>query len=71
MQTWEYKSFLTNGPGMEDALNQLGQEGWEAIAVVPTTHHYEDGQAISMTWTATQWGVTQYRIVLKRAAPGR
>ena len=68
MVTWEYQSFLTNGPEMEEALNKAGREGWELASVTATTYRYEDAQATGVTWSPTQWGVMQYRVVLKRQA---
>ena len=67
MATWEYHSFLTNGPDLEEALNNAGKQGWEAVTVTATTYRYEDSAAAGLSgMTPTQWGVTQYRVVLKR-----
>lgn len=66
MTTWEYQSFLTNGPGLEEALNNAGKQGWEAFSIIPTTYLYEDSVSGLGGLTPTQWGVTQYRVVTKR-----
>lgn len=67
MTTWEYQSFLTNGPEMEEKLNGAGSQGWELVSVNPTVHRYEDSQSIGIGgMTPTQWGVMQYRVVMKR-----
>lgn len=35
MQRWEYRTFdLVKRRDEVDALNQLGREGWEAVAIV-------------------------------------
>jgi hypothetical protein len=68
MATWEYQSFLTNGPGMEEALNKSAREGWELVTVTATTYRYEDAQASGVSWAPTQWGAIQYRVVMKRQA---
>lgn len=65
--TWEYQSFLTDGPDLEGALNTAGKQGWEAVSVTATTYRYEDSQAAGLSgMTPTQWGVIQYRVVMKR-----
>jgi hypothetical protein len=67
MATWEYQSFLIHGPELEEALNNAGKQGWEVVTVTATTYRYEDSQAAGLSgMTPTQWGVTQYRVVLKR-----
>ncbi len=67
MTTWEYQSFMTNGPGLEEALNTAGKQGWEAVSVTATTYRYEDSQSVGIGgMTPTQWGVMQYRVVMKR-----
>ena len=45
MTTWEYQSFMTNGPGLEEALNTAGKQGWEAVSVTATTYRYR-GQPV-------------------------
>ena len=67
MATWEYQSFLTNGPDLEDELNAAGKQGWELVSVTAVTYRYEDSAAAGLSgMTPTQWGVTQYRVALKR-----
>lgn len=67
MATWEYQSFLTTGPDLVDQLNAAGKQGWEAVAVIPTTTVAESSAPAGITGLAiNQWGVSQYRVVLKR-----
>jgi hypothetical protein len=67
MTTWEYQSFLTNGPDMEATLNAAGRQGWEAVSINAVTHKYEDSVPAGLSGiTPTQWGATQYRVVMKR-----
>ncbi len=68
MVMWEYQSFMTNGPEMEEKMNAAGRQGWELVSVNATVYRYEDAQATGVTWTPTQWGVMQYRVVMKRQA---
>ncbi|HEX9038998.1 MAG TPA: hypothetical protein VF808_18595 [Ktedonobacterales bacterium] len=67
MVTWEYQSFLINGPDLQETLNHAGGQGWELVSVTPTTYRYEDSQTTGLSgMTPTQWGATEYRVVLKR-----
>ena len=67
----EYKSVLCGGgDNMEVVLSPLGAQGWEAVGFVPVTHRAAN------TWTSrpdiefvTEWGATQYRVLLKRRKP--
>ncbi|WP_406699750.1 hypothetical protein V5E97_12910 [Singulisphaera sp. Ch08] len=34
---WEYHRLSVDGPNVENALQNLGQEGWELVAVIPET----------------------------------
>lgn len=69
MATWEYQSFLTNGPEMEEKLNTAGRAGWELVSVNATVYRFEDSQSIGIGgMTPTQWGAMQYRVVMKRQA---
>jgi hypothetical protein len=64
---WEYESFLSSGPDLVAQLNAVGRQGWEAIAVIPTTTVAEASAPAGITGLATtQWGASQYRVVLKR-----
>jgi hypothetical protein len=65
--TWEYESFLSHGPDLVEQLNMVGKQGWGAIAVIPATTVAEASAPAGITGlTTTQWGASQYRVVLKR-----
>lgn len=34
---WEYYRLSVDGPNVETALHELGQNGWELVAVIPET----------------------------------
>lgn len=34
---WEYHRLSVDGPNVENALHELGQNGWELVAVLPET----------------------------------
>jgi hypothetical protein len=34
---WEYYRLSVDGPNVESALHELGQNGWELVAVIPET----------------------------------
>ena len=34
---WEYHRLSVDGPNVENALHDLGQNGWELVAVIPET----------------------------------
>ncbi|AGA29207.1 hypothetical protein [Singulisphaera acidiphila] len=34
---WEYYRLSVDGPNIEKALHNLGQKGWELVAVIPET----------------------------------
>jgi hypothetical protein len=34
---WEYYRLSVDGPNVENALHDLGQNGWELVAVIPET----------------------------------
>lgn len=34
---WEYHRLSVDGPNIEKALHDLGQKGWELVAVIPET----------------------------------
>src|SRR5689334_4522800 len=37
LMQWEYYRLSVDGPNVESALHELGQNGWELVAVIPET----------------------------------
>lgn len=37
LMQWEYYRLSVDGPNVETALHELGQNGWELVAVIPET----------------------------------
>lgn len=69
MDRWEYKSFLAEGPKLEEFLRPWGDQGWEVVNFAPVTHEFADRFYAPPNWAVSKWNATQYRILLKRRKP--
>ncbi len=62
MEKWEYKTLVVEAADLEALLIEVGEQGWELLAMVaaPITHEKTEGDTVSV------WETVAYRLVFKR-----
>ncbi len=61
MEKWDYKTMVTDGAELETLLSELGEQGWELVAMAPVAIKHEKSEGD----TVTVWETTEYRLVFK------